>query len=267
MSHFNGAASTWGLTHEINNPYGCAGGNALDHFDQTDAACDKFPFNGTCSGEADPKWYWGGAAGVSGEANMLTYLAQGISMYATFNTYSNFMSLRDYSIYTATEGPVKGGHAVVLIGYGIDSGTKYWIMQNSWGTWWGSEGYARFLRGTNLAEIEDGAHIVRAWAEGASEIPCFDSTDGTGLSSQGVAIGCDQAINGPFGNLCTNPKSKDIVVKKCMKTCGACEGFNGAPQTTTVTTTLTTTVAVTSTTAPSAEMEYAKCLTEIIEKL
>lgn len=39
-------------------------------------------------------------------------------------------------------------HAITLVGYGEDArlGVKYWIIQNSWGPWWGEAGKIRLLR-------------------------------------------------------------------------------------------------------------------------
>merc|ERR1712002_210841 len=38
-------------------------------------------------------------------------------------------------------------HAVVLVGYGTDSAEgDYWLVRNSWGTWWGEDGYIRLKR-------------------------------------------------------------------------------------------------------------------------
>jgi len=37
-------------------------------------------------------------------------------------------------------------HAIVMVGYGVDQGTKYWTVQNSWSTGWGENGFIRLLR-------------------------------------------------------------------------------------------------------------------------
>lgn len=67
-----------------------------------------------------------------------------INMGESTVSYSN-------GIYMDNWVPSDGtNHAVVIEGYGTDtvSGLDFWIVRNSWGTWWGEAGYFRVKRNT-----------------------------------------------------------------------------------------------------------------------
>jgi C1A family cysteine protease len=38
-------------------------------------------------------------------------------------------------------GDALGGHAIKIIGWGVENGQDYWLVKNSWSTYWGNDGY------------------------------------------------------------------------------------------------------------------------------
>lgn len=56
------------------------------------------------------------------------------------------MQLYKSGILKGTCGAVLN-HGVLVVGYGVDSGTKYWKVKNSWGRSFGENGYIRLLKG------------------------------------------------------------------------------------------------------------------------
>ncbi|CAL6054727.1 Cathepsin_B [Hexamita inflata] len=87
-----------------------------------------------------------------GEESIMAALTQGtvqtgFTVYSDFNYYTG-------GIYQHKFGSIEGGHAVVIVGYGEQNGTKYWDVRNSWGTSWGEKGYFRIVRGKNECDFE-----------------------------------------------------------------------------------------------------------------
>eukprot|EP00929_Paragymnodinium_shiwhaense_P000522 TRINITY_DN10075_c0_g3_i1.p2 TRINITY_DN10075_c0_g3~~TRINITY_DN10075_c0_g3_i1.p2 ORF type:complete len:598 (+),score=159.03 TRINITY_DN10075_c0_g3_i1:134-1795(+) len=55
---------------------------------------------------------------------------------------------------TAPEEWERVDHGILLIGWGVENGKKYWRLQNSWGQDWGEDGYFRIARGSDESAIE-----------------------------------------------------------------------------------------------------------------
>ena len=49
-------------------------------------------------------------------------------------------------VYQHVSGTMLGGHAVKILGWGVENGTPYWLIANSWNNDWGDQGmYQVFL--------------------------------------------------------------------------------------------------------------------------
>jgi cathepsin B len=72
----------------------------------------------------------------------------------SFTVYSDFPTYKS-GVYKHTTNQQLGGHAVVMMGWGTENGTPYWLIKNSWNEQWGDHGYFKIARGTDECGIED----------------------------------------------------------------------------------------------------------------
>lgn len=57
-------------------------------------------------------------------------------------------------VYKHVAGKALGGHAIRILGWGVENDTPYWLVANSWNTDWGSNGFFKILRGKDECGIE-----------------------------------------------------------------------------------------------------------------
>merc|ERR1712188_277502 len=67
-------------------------------------------------------------------------------MEVAFTVYADFENYAS-GIYHHVSGEPVGGHAVKVVGWGVEDGTKYWKIANSWNPYWGEKGYFRIKFG------------------------------------------------------------------------------------------------------------------------
>jgi len=74
---------------------------------------------------------------------------------ASFSVYEDFLAYKS-GVYQQTTVSFLGGHAVKMLGWGVEDNTPYWLVANSWNEGWGDKGFFKILRGNNECGIEGG---------------------------------------------------------------------------------------------------------------
>ena len=57
-------------------------------------------------------------------------------------------------VYEHKTGSFLGGHAIRILGWGVEDGTDYWLVANSWNPDWGDNGFFKIKRGSDECGIE-----------------------------------------------------------------------------------------------------------------
>jgi cathepsin B len=83
---------------------------------------------------------------AQGPAQIKSLISASGPVETGFTVYSDFFNYKS-GVYHHTSGGVQGGHAVKIIGWGVEGSTNYWICANSWGGSWGEKGFFRIRQG------------------------------------------------------------------------------------------------------------------------
>jgi len=178
-----GSCWAFSATGNIEGQWALAGNPLVGLSEQQLVDCDHTCVAGACDSGCDGGLMENAFAyvikngGIQGED---TYPYEGVDNRCRFNSSAVAATIRAYkaiphdpeqmAYYVATQGPIsvavdaetwqfysKGivksncgtrlDHGVLVVGYGVEDKTPYWIVKNSWGTRWGMEGYILVQRG------------------------------------------------------------------------------------------------------------------------
>jgi cathepsin X len=120
--------------------------------------CRQCDFHtGSCQFINGTRYYISEYGSVNGEDEMMAEIYKrgpiACSVYAHSESFLGYVGgiISDPVQYNKTT------HVVAVIGWGVDdqTGMKYWIGRNSFGTEWGERGWFKLQRGTNTLNIEN----------------------------------------------------------------------------------------------------------------
>merc|ERR1712003_112736 len=90
--------------------------------------------------------YTGQTVTANGVQEIQQAVMAGGPMEVAFTVYADFENYAGGIYHHVTGDPV-GGHAVKLVGWGVEDGVKYWKVANSWNPYWAEKGYFRIKFG------------------------------------------------------------------------------------------------------------------------
>ncbi|CAF2940095.1 unnamed protein product [Rotaria sp. Silwood2] len=91
----------------------------------------------------------------SDEKQIQTEIYNNGPVEGAFTVYADFL-LYSSGVYQHTSGSSLGGHAIKILGWGVENSVPYWLVANSWNQDWGDNGFFKILRGKDECGIEGG---------------------------------------------------------------------------------------------------------------
>ncbi|XP_033726551.1 cathepsin B-like [Pecten maximus] len=100
------------------------------------------------------KHYGNSSYSVSGDvSDIQTEIITNGPVEGAFTVYADFPTYKS-GVYQHKTGSELGGHAIRILGWGVEGGVDYWLVANSWNSDWGDNGYFKIKRGTDECGIE-----------------------------------------------------------------------------------------------------------------
>lgn len=85
---------------------------------------------------------------IFGEEDIMAEIQKNGPVVGSFMVYEDFANYKG-GVYQHLTGEPLGLHAIKTLGWGVENGTKYWLIANSWGTDFGDNGFFKIIRGAH----------------------------------------------------------------------------------------------------------------------
>jgi cathepsin B len=95
---------------------------------------------------ADEKVLGASSYGIRGVESIKKDISTYGTVTAAFTVYEDFYSYSS-GVYEHMSGDALGGHAIKMIGWGVEEGVDYWLCINSWNETWGDQGTFKIKMG------------------------------------------------------------------------------------------------------------------------
>jgi cathepsin B len=78
-------------------------------------------------------------------ASMEQEIVENGPITVAYTVFDDFLTYKSGVYVKSASAKPLGGHSVKIIGFGVDAGTKYWIVANSWNDEWGDGGFFKVV--------------------------------------------------------------------------------------------------------------------------
>ena len=178
-----------------NDAGGCGGGYvsyASDHIRNTGLPLETcYPYtnppnDGNCSSACAnwqsnaykiASWSWVATTAPTVEG-IKNALSEHGPLVTTLRVYEDFYDYTE-GVYSYVSGGYLGGHAVLLVGY--NDNEQCFIVKNSWGTWWGEDGYFK---------------IAYSEINGTTQFGDYTIAYGTAIPPNGETVSVPSSLSG-----------------------------------------------------------------------
>jgi cathepsin B len=134
--------------HHVNGTYGPCGSS------KPTPKCEKQCVSGYNTSYSDDRHYASSVYSVPSQvAKIQTEILTHGPIEVAFTVYGDFPAYKS-GVYHHVSGSALGGHAVKMVGWGVEDNTPYWLIANSWNEGWGDKGFFKIRRGNNECGIE-----------------------------------------------------------------------------------------------------------------